>query len=115
MKIMYFDDYQLGVVKEDRVVNVMAALGPLAQKEPQERMKALILHFDTLRPQLEKAAAQGPGIPLSEVRIRPPLPHPATIDCMAVNYMEDGTRTSPAPINAFHKAPGAIIGHGDTM
>ena len=29
------------------------------------------------------------------------------------NY--DGTRTEPAPINAFHKSPNSIIGHGDTM
>ena len=29
--------------------------------------------------------------------------------------MEDGTRTEPAPINAFHKSPSAIIGNGDTM
>jgi len=49
------------------------------------------------------------------VRIRPPVPGPRTIDCMAVNYMEDGTRSAPAPINAFHKSPSAIIGHGDTM
>tara|TARA_Y100000588_G_scaffold248617_1_gene263099 strand:+ start:56 stop:742 length:687 start_codon:yes stop_codon:yes gene_type:complete len=34
---------------------------------------------------------------------------------MAVNYMEDGTLAEPAPINAFHKSPSAIIGHGDTM
>jgi 2-keto-4-pentenoate hydratase/2-oxohepta-3-ene-1,7-dioic acid hydratase in catechol pathway len=34
---------------------------------------------------------------------------------MAVNYMEDGTRTEPAPINAFTKSPNAIIGPGDTM
>jgi 2-keto-4-pentenoate hydratase/2-oxohepta-3-ene-1,7-dioic acid hydratase in catechol pathway len=34
---------------------------------------------------------------------------------MAVNYMEDGTRSEPAPINAFHKSPSAIIGQGDTM
>jgi 2-keto-4-pentenoate hydratase/2-oxohepta-3-ene-1,7-dioic acid hydratase in catechol pathway len=34
---------------------------------------------------------------------------------MAVNYMEDGTRTEPAPINAFLKSPSAIIGNGDTM
>jgi 2-keto-4-pentenoate hydratase/2-oxohepta-3-ene-1,7-dioic acid hydratase in catechol pathway len=39
----------------------------------------------------------------------------ANIDCMAVNYMEDGTRSAPAPINAFHKSPSAIIGNGDTM
>jgi 2-keto-4-pentenoate hydratase/2-oxohepta-3-ene-1,7-dioic acid hydratase in catechol pathway len=52
---------------------------------------------------------------VSGVRIRPPLPKPTTIVCMAVNYMEDGTRSEPAPINAFMKSPGAVIGHGDTM
>jgi len=34
---------------------------------------------------------------------------------MAVNYMEDGSRREPAPINAFLKSPNAIIGDGDTM
>ena len=34
---------------------------------------------------------------------------------MAVNYMEDGTRTEPAPINAFLKSPSAILGHDETM
>jgi 2-keto-4-pentenoate hydratase/2-oxohepta-3-ene-1,7-dioic acid hydratase in catechol pathway len=29
--------------------------------------------------------------------------------------MEDGTRKEPAPINAFHKSPGCVVGHGDTM
>ena len=29
--------------------------------------------------------------------------------------MEDGTRTEPAPINAFHKSPSGVIGDGDTM
>jgi 2-keto-4-pentenoate hydratase/2-oxohepta-3-ene-1,7-dioic acid hydratase in catechol pathway len=54
-------------------------------------------------------------VPINTVRIRPPLPRPVNIDCMAVNYMEDGTRKEPAPINAFHKSPGCIIGDGDTM
>jgi 2-keto-4-pentenoate hydratase/2-oxohepta-3-ene-1,7-dioic acid hydratase in catechol pathway len=54
-------------------------------------------------------------MPLAGVRIRPPLPRPVNIDCMAVNYMEDGTRKEPAPINAFHKSPNSVIGDGDTM
>jgi len=49
------------------------------------------------------------------VRLRPPLRRPGNIVCMAVNHMEDGTRAAPASLNAFHKAPGAIIGDGDTM
>src|SRR5260370_42194795 len=46
---------------------------------------------------------------------RPPRPKPYNIDCMAVNSMEAGTRSEPAPINAFHKSPSAVIGDGDTM
>ncbi|MGE3918660.1 MAG: fumarylacetoacetate hydrolase family protein, partial [Hyphomicrobiaceae bacterium] len=71
--------------------------------------------FASLRPRLEAAAAAGKPVPLASVRLRPPLPRPGNIDCMAVNYMEDGTLKAPAPINAFHKSPGAIIGPGDTM
>ena len=47
--------------------------------------------------------------------MRSPLPKPGNIVAMAVNYMEDGTRDAPAPINAFHKSPNAVIGQGDTM
>jgi 2-keto-4-pentenoate hydratase/2-oxohepta-3-ene-1,7-dioic acid hydratase in catechol pathway len=49
------------------------------------------------------------------VRIRPPVPRPANIDCMAVNYLENGTLPAAPPINAFHKSPSAVIGNGDTM
>ena len=62
-----------------------------------------------------EAANSGKGQPVDGLRIRPPLPHPTNIICMAVNYMEDGTRAEPAPINAFHKSPNSVIGHGDTM
>jgi 2-keto-4-pentenoate hydratase/2-oxohepta-3-ene-1,7-dioic acid hydratase in catechol pathway len=34
---------------------------------------------------------------------------------MAVNYMENGTRSEPALINGFHKSPSAVIGQDDTM
>ena len=54
-------------------------------------------------------------MPVSGVKLRPPVPKPGNIVCMAVNYMEDGTLKEPSPINAFHKSPGCIIGPGDTM
>src|SRR4029077_10505486 len=71
--------------------------------------------FADYKARLEGAAAKGQGKPVSQVRIRPPLPKPYNIVAMAVNYMEDGTRSEPAPINAFHKSPNAVIGDGDTM
>ncbi|MDZ7379973.1 MAG: fumarylacetoacetate hydrolase family protein, partial [candidate division KSB1 bacterium] len=55
------------------------------------------------------------GTPLAQVRLRAPVPKPYDIVAMAVNYMEDGTRSAPAPINAFHKSPHSVIGDGDTI
>jgi 2-keto-4-pentenoate hydratase/2-oxohepta-3-ene-1,7-dioic acid hydratase in catechol pathway len=78
-------------------------------------MSGFIERFDHYKTKIEAAVKAGTGVPLSTVRIRPPLPKPNNIDCMAVNYMEDGTRASPAPINAYNKAPGTVIGDGDTM
>jgi 2-keto-4-pentenoate hydratase/2-oxohepta-3-ene-1,7-dioic acid hydratase in catechol pathway len=82
---------------------------------PGNLIIGVIERWSELRGRLEKAAGAGAGVPVSQVKIRPPLPKPVNVDCMAVNYMEDGTRKEPAPINAFHKSPGCVIGHGDTV
>ena len=115
MKLVYFDDFKLGVLKGDAVVDVSAEVHDIPHTGPGDLMNGLIERWGSYKPRLEQAAARGTGVPVASVRIRPPVPGPRTIDCMAVNYMEDGTRSAPAPINAFHKSPGAIIGHGDTM
>ncbi len=115
MKIMYFNDFKLGIVKGDNVVDVSAVVQSIPHTGPHDLINNLIADSDNWRAKLEAAVASGTGVPLSSVRIRPPLLRPGTIDCMAVNYMEDGTRDAPAPINAFNKANGAIIGNGDTM
>jgi 2-keto-4-pentenoate hydratase/2-oxohepta-3-ene-1,7-dioic acid hydratase in catechol pathway len=116
MKLLYFDDFKLGVLKDDTtVVDVTAEVQEIPHTGPHDLINGLIERFDSYRARLEKAVAKGAGVPVSKVRIRPPLPKPGNIDCMAVNYMEDGTLEKPAPINAFHKASSAIIGPGDTM
>src|SRR6195256_7091861 len=115
MKLVYFDDFKLGVLKGDAVVDVSAEVKDLPHAGRGDLMNGLIEHWGSPKPRLEAAVARGTGVPVSSVRIRPPVPGPRTIDCMAVNYMEDGERSAPAPINAFHKSPSAIIGHGDTM
>jgi 2-keto-4-pentenoate hydratase/2-oxohepta-3-ene-1,7-dioic acid hydratase in catechol pathway len=116
MKILFFDDFKLGVLKGDNsVVDVSAVVQDIPHVGPGDLINGLIERFASYRARLDAAVAQGQGRPLAGVRIRPPLPKPVNIDCMAVNYMEDGTRSAPAPINAFHKSPSAIIGSGDTM
>src|SRR5580704_15381450 len=115
MKLMYFDDYRLGVLAGDSVVDVSAAVQDIPHTGPHNLISGLIERFADYKKRLEEAAARGRGVPLANVKIRPPLPKPVNIDCMAVNYMEDGTLKEPAPINGFHKSPNAVIGHDDTM
>ena len=115
MKILFFDDFKLGVLKGDSVVDVSQAVKDIPHTGPHNLISGLIERFADYRGALEKALAAGSGVALKSVRIRPPLPKPVNIDCMAVNYMEDGTRKEPAPINAFHKSPNSVIGDGDTI
>ena len=115
MRLVYFDDFKLGVLKGDTVVDVSTVVGDIPHVGPHDLINGLIARFDDYRKALDDAASKGQGVPVSSVRIRPPLPQPGNIDCMAVNYMEDGTRDEPAPINAFHKSSRCVIGDGDTM
>ena len=115
MKLAYFNDFRLGVLKGDRLVDVTTVVAQIPHTGPGDLMNGLIANFAQFRARLQDATARAEGLPVTQVKIRPPLPKPVNIECMAVNYMEDGTRKEPAPINAFHKSPGTIIGHGDTM
>ena len=115
MKLLFFDDFKFGVLKGDDVVDVSDVVKDIPHAGPQDIIRTVIEQFDSYRGKLEAAANSGSGKPVSSVRVRPPLPKPANIDCMAVNYMENGTRDEPAPIQTFQKTPFAIIGPGDTM
>jgi 2-keto-4-pentenoate hydratase/2-oxohepta-3-ene-1,7-dioic acid hydratase in catechol pathway len=115
VKILFFDDFRLGVLKDDVVVDVTSAVSDVPHLGPHDLINGVIERFAQYRSRIEEAAGRGPAIALDKVRIRPPVPRPINIDCMAVNYMEDGTREKPAPINAFLKSPKSVIGNGDTM
>jgi len=115
MRLVFFDDFRLGVLQGDSVVDVSEAVRDIPHTGAHDVVNGVIARFGEYRGRLEEAARRGSGLPVARVRIRPPLPRPTNIVCMAVNYMEDGTRSEPAPINAFHKSPGCVIGDNDTM
>ena len=115
MKLLFFDDFKLAVLKGDTVVDVSDVVQNMPHTGPHNLINSLIERFADSKGRLEEAVHRGQGVPVSQVRIRSPLPKPYNIVCMAVNYMEDGTRAEPAPINAFHKSPNSVIGQGDTM
>jgi 2-keto-4-pentenoate hydratase/2-oxohepta-3-ene-1,7-dioic acid hydratase in catechol pathway len=115
MKLAFFDDFKLGVVSGDTVVDVSDVVKDIPRLGPQDVIRGVIENFGQYKGKLADAAAKGKAVPVSQVKFRPPLPKPENIICMAVNYMEDGTLPEPEPINAFMKSPSSIIGDGDTM
>jgi 2-keto-4-pentenoate hydratase/2-oxohepta-3-ene-1,7-dioic acid hydratase in catechol pathway len=115
VKILFFDDFRLGVLKDDVVVDVMDAVKDVPQLGPHDLINGVIERWADYRNRIEQAAGRGRAIPLDKVTVRPPLPRPVNVDCMAVNYMEDGTRKEPAPINAFLKSPNCVLATAGTM
>ena len=115
MKLVFFDDFRLGVIRDNLVVDVSAAVRDIPHIGPHDLINGLIERWSEYGKRLEDAANTGTAMPVGKMRLRSPLPKPFNIDCMAVNYMEDGTLSEPPPINAFLKSPNAVIGDGDTM
>ncbi len=115
MKILFFDDFRLGVLVDDTVIDVSAVTEGIPHAHPQDIINRVIAEWGTYRGLIEAESSRGPVTPLADVRVRPPLPRPTNIDCMARNYMENGTLTERPPINAFTKSPNSVIGQGDTM
>ena len=113
MKLALYDDYQLGVINGDRIVNAMSAVEGMSFRRPQDMMEEVIINWSEMRPRIESAVDGQEGVPLDSVRLRAPVPRPPKLICAAVNYLEFGQR-EPAVLDAFLKSPTAVIGNGDT-
>jgi 2-keto-4-pentenoate hydratase/2-oxohepta-3-ene-1,7-dioic acid hydratase in catechol pathway len=115
MKLVFFDNFKLGAIKNDVVVDLSEGVKGIVHTSPQDLLNQVIEGWSEYAGALQNIVEQSAGAPLGSVRLRSPVPKPGNIVCMAVNYMEDGTRDAPAPINAFLKNSNCVIGNGDTM
>src|ERR1700685_1165958 len=61
MKLLYFDDFKLGVLKGDAVVDVSAEVKDIPHTGPGDLMNGLIEHWDSYKPRIEAAGARGAG------------------------------------------------------
>ena len=115
MKLLFFDDFKLGVLERGMVIDVSTIVRAIPHTGPHNLISGLIERFEDYRGRLQEAADHGRGVPVHQVRVRPPLPKPCNIVAMAVNYIEEGERAKPAPLNAFLKSSNSVIGDGDTL
>ena len=115
MKLVLYNDYIPGVLKNDRVVDISHLVAAIPHIDGTTLMNGLIADFDQYKTAISQATEATAGVPIDQVRLRAPLPSPGKIVCMAVNYMENGTRKLPADREAFIKSSSAVIGPGETI
>ena len=74
MKLLFFDDFKLGVLKGDAVVDVSDVVRGIPHTGPHNLISGLIERFAEYKSRLDAVVARDRGVPLGQVRIRPPLP-----------------------------------------
>ncbi len=89
MKICWFNDHQLGVVEQDMVLDVSAALKALPPaRYPAPKGDPLIANLDRVREEIRKLAPAAKKIPVKDVRFLSPVAAPSKIIGTPVNYLK---------------------------
>ena len=114
MKLAFFDDYQLGVITGNEIVDISDALSDISSHTPQELIQMVIEDFDNLRTIIANAVENGDSIAVDNVTLKAPLPQPGQLVCLAGNYIEPDS-PSRGDFNAFLKSPTSVISTRETV
>ncbi|HKT18674.1 MAG TPA: fumarylacetoacetate hydrolase family protein [Stellaceae bacterium] len=129
MRICWFNDNRLGVVKGGTVYDVTRVLEKLPKPSyPYPRNgDPLIVNLAKLKPELE-AAASGAGIPVAQVKFLPPVAAPSKVIGTPTNYKDHIAEANQQRAvftgrysgtieeqGLFLKANSCLIGAGETV
>jgi 2-keto-4-pentenoate hydratase/2-oxohepta-3-ene-1,7-dioic acid hydratase in catechol pathway len=122
MKLALFNGNRLGLVTDQAIYDVTAALPHWDNVYAANWWLRLCHDFAQIRPALEAAARAGKGLPVDSVKLNAAALHPQKIIAVASNYaghvQEMRDRVNEAwllDFGIFLKAPSSIIGPGDTI
>ena len=119
MKLVRFNEGRIGVVADERVIDITELVGESPEQWPPTGISRVIRDFEQWRPQIAARVAQGGGIALSEARLQTPVPWPNKLIAYPVNYVDHATEMSSvgfANVKGFFlKANSSLIGAHDTI
>jgi 2-keto-4-pentenoate hydratase/2-oxohepta-3-ene-1,7-dioic acid hydratase in catechol pathway len=119
MRLVGFDDDRVGVLVDDRVVELTDLVDVPGGSWPPTAMLRLIRDYDRLAAQIRARAASGAGIPLSEVRLSAPVRWPSKLIAFPANYqrhIEEMRSVNRADHNGFFlKSTASIVGPNDAI
>src|SRR3954471_14343629 len=86
MKLASFDGSHLGVVQDDRVIDISDLVPLPAGFWPPVGMVKLIADFATLKPRIDDAVSKRTSVPLASVRLEAPVQWPNKLIAYPANY-----------------------------
>jgi len=121
MKIAVFDDFRLGVVVADDVVDITPLLPDVDPDLRPHLLPVLISQYDSVKALLVDPS--GPRKPLSSVRLRAACPAPRNFLAAPLNYLDhsaemlSSTRSAATAkeLGFFVKAAGSLCGASDNV
>ncbi len=133
MKLALFDEWRVGVIdiETQTVIDVTDAVPGASDADPFGAgwWVRMCRDFDILRPGLESARSAGRAVPISHVRLRPPVLNPSKVVATASNYGEHVAEMRDVVLDrvaghvdgwmldfdVFLKATSSVVGPGDTV
>ena len=109
MRFGFYDEFRPCLVQPDGVVDISDLIGAFPGAPPQYVLEMLINKFDELRSALEKAQASGKTIPLSQVRLRAPVPRPGKVLCGRRNFKEGIPLDPPGPLRTLSRVRAVLL------
>jgi 2,4-didehydro-3-deoxy-L-rhamnonate hydrolase len=128
MRLCRFGNNQIGLVRQDRIIDVTAVLDHLPTfRYPLPRFDPFIANLDSLREHIQEVAEE-PGIPIGEVNFGSPVANPGKIIGAPVNYRRHLQEAREDPeihhsneiaeierVGLFLKAPSSVIGPSEAI
>jgi 2-keto-4-pentenoate hydratase/2-oxohepta-3-ene-1,7-dioic acid hydratase in catechol pathway len=124
MRLVVFDDSRLGLLRDERVIDVSDLVGAGGADWPPVFLLRAIAGFDRVRPRLEDALRSRPDVPLGQVQLRAPVVFPNKVIAAPVNYRAHIEEMRPLIKGELHaidkygvflKAPSSVVGPGATV
>ncbi|MBI3435757.1 MAG: fumarylacetoacetate hydrolase family protein [Proteobacteria bacterium] len=118
MKLVRFDGFRIGIVRDAQVIDISDIVGASATEWPPVAMNRLIRDFAQLRPRIEQAASRS-GTPLRDVTLLTPVPWPNKVIAYPVNYHDHAAEMGAAyranTQGFFLKPPSSLSGASEPI
>lgn len=118
MKLARYDGGKIGMIVNDRIIDVSDLVDNDSSAWPPVAMNRLIADFSKIRGRLEEARKR-PGTPLAEAKLLTPVPAASKVIAYPINYhdhgIEMGRETRANNMGFFLKPPSSLCGASEPI